>query len=460
MTKSLMGWNASQKRWFKRIPKGLPQAGSMVALGRGKLEEAFPGAVRNWNKEETLRLANDWWRNYEANLRTMDAPENTIAKLSDEINVLHAESLSVKAKIRQLNEVDAGLRKELVASVLDASGVSWAKTLGLPIPKVSERNINPKSLTALAHLFVSTKAKATRNGRAKSLTGGRIDNVRNYLKRLVSAVGNLDIEEVSEQVVRAYFDHLDDGGKSKSTAKDYFSTFRQFLRWTYEEGYRQASLPRNLMSKEFSFTPELKTPNPFTKAEIAESLDVLEAEISCAVSPRDKLAMRQLKASVLLRVNCGLSTQDIANLKWSDIEAGTLTYKRNKLMRFPNLEPVAYRLWSETLAALSDLEHTGTLVFSTLKGRAIYRSVLNADNSYTRSDNQGHLWSHKRTIKKPLKAFRKSGAETMTNLGFGDCVDRFLQHTPADMTRKHYTTGKTNNFEEAVMAVGKELGLG
>ncbi|MBW1791653.1 MAG: tyrosine-type recombinase/integrase [Deltaproteobacteria bacterium] len=85
-----------------------------------------------------------------------------------------------------------------------------------------------------------------------------------------------------------------------------------------------------------------------------------------------KIADDQMKAMILLGLNCGFGCTDCSELKWRDLELenGRVKLARKKTGISRNLP-----LWSETVQSLKRLPKCGNLVFYTSKGNPCVRTI-------------------------------------------------------------------------------------
>ena len=81
----------------------------------------------------------------------------------------------------------------------------------------------------------------------------------------------------------------------------------------------------------------------------------------------------QMKAMILLGLNCGFGCTDCSELQWKhlDLDAGRVIYPRGKTGVPRNLP-----LWPETIKALRAVPKKGKLVFYTARGNPFVRNVL------------------------------------------------------------------------------------
>jgi len=164
-----------------------------------------------------------------------------------------------------------------------------------------------------------------------------------------------------------------------------------------------------------------------------------------------------MELCVLLHLNCGCYSGDIADLEHTDIDfdAMTLTYKRSKIERFKK-DPVTYPLWSRTLELIKALDSDhATLCFVNEKGKHLDKGK---DNK--RTDNIGkrfrrHKITHFPTFGFGLMDFRKTAATELMEIAYNDLGDQFLQHGSDSTTLKFYAAHFRQRFTEGVLALEK-----
>jgi integrase len=121
-------------------------------------------------------------------------------------------------------------------------------------------------------------------------------------------------------------------------------------------------------------------------------------------------ASNQMRAMILLGLNCGFGCTDCAELKWKDLD---LDQGRIKLCRKKTGIPRNLPLWPETIQVLKSLPKRGELVFYTKKGNPWVRVIQNHDKKgvikYSRYDAISAMFS---------KLLRKAGIKTEKGVGF------------------------------------------
>jgi integrase len=152
-------------------------------------------------------------------------------------------------------------------------------------------------------------------------------------------------------------------------------------------------------------------------------------------------ASPQMKAMILLGLNCGFGCTDCAELQWIHI------HFENSRIIFPRGKPGVPRnlcLWLETVAALKAIPNKGEHVFYTMKGNLRVRIIKS-----TSKDGREKFTSEDTISKDFSKLLKKAGIKTEKGVGFytlrrtaatlaarsGDpfAVQRLLGHTDLKM---------------------------
>ena len=118
----------------------------------------------------------------------------------------------------------------------------------------------------------------------------------------------------------------------------------------------------------------------------------------------------QMRAMILLGLNCGFGCTDCACLRWTDID---FKRKRVRLARKKTGVDRNLPLWPETIASLKSLKKLGELVFYTSKGNPCVRTIVSKDeNGITKYTNDNFI------SKKFLKLKKTSNIKTEKGVGF------------------------------------------
>jgi integrase len=245
-------------------------------------------------------------------------------------------------------------------------------------------------------------------------------------------------------------------GWSLAFTKEVFAVARAWLHWLAEQG--TINPPRNLATR-FRFGSAAQKIPTWTVDEIQHVI---------------REAPGKLKLALLLMANCGMTQVDVSDLAEEEVDwkQRTITRRRSKTKHAENVPVVTYRLWPLTWQLLKQYRSGQERVLLTESGKPYVRNemvkgrLIKADGF---TSNYAHL---KRRLKfrKPLKQLRKTSASLLENhtikLPSGErvnpfvgCTTLFLGHSPRSMKEKHYAAPPQQLFDEAVLWLGKQLGL-
>ena len=187
------------------------------------------------------------------------------------------------------------------------------------------------------------------------------------------------------------------------------------------------------------------------------------------------LASPRVELHVLLMLNCAVTQQEVADIQAGAVDwtAGRIRWSRTKTKRHAP-PTINYRLWDRTWELLQQFAHReGTVVRKEDGSPLITKTVrYHDDGSYRdvrRADSVVSNWRHlerraKRDQlgsdwKKPLKAFRKTGASLLESSDHAEFVDMHLDHKR--VARQHYLKpGQVvPRFDDAIRWLGQQFGL-
>ena len=269
----------------------------------------------------------------------------------------------------------------------------------------------------------------------------------------LNSVGDIKIEKVKEPELKEHYHYVRKLDLSISRKKNIFNVFKEFLKWCHKN-YLIDHLPRTIKDDKMIFKPPKKTPIPPTIKDAKSVLSILKDNNQSL-----------LELTVLLHLNCGMYSTDIADISPSqiDLKKKTITYLRNKIddgsddeEAIDELLPVTYPLWKRTIKLLKELKSDDPDLWLTNE----------AGNHYARGKNDarknliGSKFTDRKkdiliTYKKCLKDFRKTGSTELKNLGHKDCEDQFLQHSPETVTDLYYSGQMRERFTKAVKELEK-----
>ncbi len=226
-----------------------------------------------------------------------------------------------------------------------------------------------------------------------------------------------------------------------------FHGSRCWVRWLWESGI--IDMPKNLDSRRFTFGSALKN---------IETWTVEEVQYVVGESPA------KLRLALLLQLNCGMTQKDVSDLLDTEVDwkGGRIIRKRSKTRGQANVPTVDYPLWPATFALLKEHRSGQERVLVTKTGKPfVYRRLV--DGNYRAVDSLGDLFRRlqKRLgLAKPMKLLRKTSASLLeSHAVYGRLTSLFLGHSPASIKDRHYAAPPQALFDEAVLWLGRQLGL-
>lgn len=346
----------------------------------------------------------------------------------------------------------------------------------LPPARVNQIEASIKGIrgeqAAPAERTVSTHAAAWISSLGKQADAGqvtiaRVNNVRTALAHLTKWLGEMaDVGTIDAAKLQGFYEHcltrVAERRNDKTTgwsvpfAKEVFSVARAWLRWLTEQGTVDA--PRNLVSR-FRFGMAAKEIPTWTEGEVRHVINE---------------APGKLKLALLLMANCGMTQQDVSDLKDTEVDwqRGTITRKRSKAANYANAPTVEYPLWPLTWKQLQKYRSGTERVLLTESGKPYIRRESRC-GKFVKADGFTSNYTHlKKRLKftKSMKLLRKTSASLLENHvvtlpsgelvnPFAACVTLFLGHSPRSMKDRHYAAPPQALFDNAVLWLGQQFGF-
>jgi integrase len=237
-------------------------------------------------------------------------------------------------------------------------------------------------------------------------------------------------------------DNLSDNYK-----KRIFNTAKIFLIYLYEG--HLIELPRKLKSKDLIFATTIN------EVEIIDDHSLRQFYSS---------AKGQTKLHILLMLNCGMTAQDISDLKSSEVDWDnrTITRKRSKTKHHESAPKVTFLLWETTFRLLLQHRSNCENVLLTSSGKPWICDSID-DNKYRRSDcvASSFKWLAKKTgltiCPKNLRSTASSKLAEHSQYKF--YAKYFLAHSPQSVADKHYVVPSTKEFFEALIWLERAFDL-
>ncbi|MFA6186333.1 MAG: tyrosine-type recombinase/integrase [Phycisphaerae bacterium] len=260
----------------------------------------------------------------------------------------------------------------------------------------SGKAIAPKTLEAtlsikmLCNLYLDHQQLQADIGEIKQR---HVYDKTSLLKDFVKFIGaNCSVEDITTIDLQNYRKKLIKAGKSPNTINNRIASIISMYNWALNNEILD-KIP-NLKAIEKIAIHKIERP-------IFETSDI-EKLISYA-NP-------QMKAMILLGLNCGFGCTDCAELKWDNLDL------KNMRVNFPRGKTGVGRnlvLWPETVEALKDIPENGELVFHTAQGNLWVRAIEGVDKygnkKFTKEDAVSKQFS---------KLLKKADIKTEKGMGF------------------------------------------
>lgn len=213
------------------------------------------------------------------------------------------------------------------------------------------------------------------------------------LRDFVRFIGpNKTVSEVTTMDLQNYIRKLIRMKKSANTINNRIAAIKAMYNWALDNEIISNSPNLKAIKKITKTTQEKATFNMSQIQTIMEIADI------------------QMKAMILLGLNCGFGCTDCAEVKWGnlDLENSRVIFPRGKTGVLRNLV-----LWPETVKALKDIPKKGELVFYTVKGNPWVRVIQSVDKhgneKFTKDDGISKQFS---------KLLKKTGIKVPKGVGF------------------------------------------
>jgi integrase len=172
-------------------------------------------------------------------------------------------------------------------------------------------------------------------------------------------------------------------------------------------------------------------------------------------------ATDRMKLILLLMGNCGITQQDVSDLKTSEVNwtAGRITRKRSKRSKDPKAKKVSWILWPTTAALLKEFHRPGSELVMTDGGEVLVQTNYDRVAGWYDRNLRPKIQARIPAFDKTLKQIRKMGASLLeTNDQHHRFKDHWLAHAGKGMAEKHYTATYQKGLDEAVLWLGEQLG--
>jgi integrase len=436
MIRTKLTWDAPKRRW-RKMYKGKIYTISCGALGCPP------------TKAESYQAANQWWVSKKAELDS----QKPNCKFSHEVNTLEQRRdwllkngypEQARAYGDLAAEIEQGKHDDLHPSILgqmisggDRFDSVWQDRLSRDqTSRVPEDRLVGWQLDRYLDLQLARYHADEIGVSEYAQTKQSLTAFKTWLNP-ETLIDHLDSEKWE-----AWWLFLLKSGDSIEYKRKKVRNSRNFVSWLAEKGLIQP--PLNLHSRRYRFGADHRA---VPTVPVQEVKGIVEK------------AKGQTKLHILLMLNCGMTQQDITDLKPEEIDwtDGTITRRRSKTQHQKQTPIVCYRLWGETWRLLQQYgNRIGNYALLTTTGKAWVRDEI-IEGKRHRVDAIRSAYRHLK-IPFTLKLFRKTGS-TMLDREYPDCVERYLGHVPRSITDRSYVDPSQDRFDKAIAWLGRQFGF-
>ncbi len=314
-----------------------------------------------------------------------------------------------------------------------------------------------ETLGDLVDAFLAARRKEAESGTISNHRYGKLDlslSVGTDESRTPSLLRHVPPEtplpKITSPVLLNYLEHLRQlvasGSISAYTGRDQAQVVKQLFTWAYQVEHIDAK-PR-VLEKGYFIKVELKAVETVDKADLANLL----------IHANDRARLY-----IMLALNCGMTQQDISDLRHSevDLKAGTITRRRSKTRGRENVPTVKYPLWPETIELLrQEASEHPTLFLTNVKGAPLIAGSIQPNGKLIRTCNVSSAWIRlgNKLVKDDVlrenfafKYLRKTSASAIES---HDTHYRhktlFLGHAGATQGDRHYSKAAQESFARAI----------
>lgn len=460
MLNTLMCWDRRHRRWWKY------KSGHKRFVVSCRQLAGWSGEPVPETKEGSYLVANRWWQAKLAEIEAQQPPHpyaRILAQLerrrdwarrhgtNGETDTLAEEIETLKSTQRgDLGHGDSIVRDMFLGSATTQD--IWQDRLerDRPEPVSDDRTLAGQLRRWYEGLDIKVQAG--------DMTPSRLDNIKAALAHFESHVGKETLaERIDGDTIEGYYKHLlgqvgrrrknSEEGISAEYAKTIFGMARQFVRWLWSR--EVITLPRNIDSRGFRFKASPKAIVTFTDEEVVKLVEG---------------ATGQLKLHILLMLNCGYKSTDIAELKRHQVDwkEGRIIRRRSKTEDQVDVPIVNYKLWPQTFELLMKHDSGQATVLLTRSGGLWAWEERGDDGKTHSSDNIASNFNRLRDklgVGKSLDKLRKTSATKIeSHREYGRYKIHFLGHSPRTLADKHYAAPSRDLFDEVLAWVGKQYG--
>ncbi len=436
MIRTKLTWDAPKRRW-RKMYKGKIYTISCGALGCPP------------TKAESYQAANQWWVSKKAELDS----QKPNCKFSHEVNTLEQRRdwllkngypEQARAYGDLAAEIEQGKHDDLHPSILgqmisggDRFDSVWQDRLSRDqTSRVPEDRLVGWQLDRYLDLQLARYHADEIGVSEYAQTKQSLTAFKTWLNP-ETLIDHLDSEKWE-----AWWLFLLKSGDSIEYKRKKVRNSRNFVSWLAEKGLIQP--PLNLHSRRYRFGADHRA---VPTVPVQEVKGIVEK------------AKGQTKLHILLMLNCGMTQQDITDLKpeeidWTD-ERSPGEDRRPSTRSRPQ-SSVTGSGGKPGDCCSSTANRIGNYALLTTTGKAWVRDEI-IEGKRHRVDAIRSAYRHLK-IPFTLKLFRKTGS-TMLDREYPDCVERYLGHVPRSITDRSYVDPSQDRFDKAIAWLGRQFGF-
>ncbi len=366
-----------------------------------------------WSKSGSMAAANAWWDSF-----TTLTPEQL------------AECQALADKIAKF---DRAMQKAGIPRTDEMKPL--AKELFLALDKLPDDTPAGTTLEYWSQQYFTYKL-------AQNRSPGRFDNLKRSIERFVKSIGaSQPVKAINWNTWDTFEVEVRNSGLGETTQRDVISDVRQFVRWLE----RRDIVPPVKNLSETHIKISAKAIEHFSRNELRELLSKSNGILRCFL---------------LLFCNCGFRQSDVATLTPAMLKGGYITRQRAKT-KGTNAPTVSWKLWSETLDAISHHKSTGHLLFTRDGGQPWVVEKLNEKQKRGRDDAfRRELWTpfaKDHSIRLSSDKIRASCANLLkTSSEHTNSLSvqiKYLGQSPSGVALRHYIDPSQSDLDDAVMSI-------
>lgn len=356
-------------------------------------------------------------------------------------------------------------KKALIdANSSDVSNATFETDLARPPKETRSRRV-PRTVHSAIEAFIDLKRGDAIGG---GITLGRVQTLVGRLKQFGLKFGSKPFAQITESALDQYYteqtNRIADGEVKPSTVAQDMNAVRQFLKWCYRRRLLK-SLPRNL--------DDLRVRRRGNASILSEHRHLFLAPKQIRLlldhlNGRDDsdtlftlISKEVVVASCLLGLNCGMTQQDISDLKVASVKLSKRP-PRIQMRRSKTKQEGNYLMWRKTRSSLARLckgKDPDDAVLTRRDGTPLVRHLPSGG----RSDVLGRVFT--RLVQDSLGDSAPFRFRELRRTGANMCRQRmpgietlYLAHRDRRMAAS-YTTPPQAVFDDMMRYLEKDIGL-